>query len=257
MRTVVPMPVRASYRAVGFQRGPKQAAPWRWTVSGRTLAVILPTGYRVLSWAPLGGGLRHADLIVNHQIEKNDRAAAEAPLIYLGRLLRAMGHDRRAAVAMMTGASVANAAYACARGPRYLAGAWCTAGASNALRVGDPARVETTAPGTINLIVAVSQPLSRAAMVEAVQIAVEARVLAVQSARLRSVRSGRFATGTGTDCVAVASPAPIAAARTQKAAKADMRVRPEPYCGKHTRLGELIGRAVLKSCGEALARRAN
>ncbi len=141
---------------------------------------------------------------------------------------------------MMTGAQMKKAASTTEKRGDMIVTAWCTAGCSNALRVGDPASVETTAPGTINLIVLINRALSGVAMVEAIQIATEARVAAVLAARVKSVLSGKPATGTGTDCIVVAAldngPA-------------------HSYCGKHTRLGELIGRAAYRSCSLALARR--
>ena len=79
-------------------------------------------------------------------------------------------------------------------------------GISNALRVGNRATVLSTHAGTINLIVVMNRPLTRAAMVEAVQIATEARALAVLEAGIKSVRSGAPATGTGTHCIAIAAP---------------------------------------------------
>jgi len=60
---------------------------------------------------------------------------------------------------------------------------------------------------------------------------------AVQEAGIMSTRSKRPATRTGTDCIVVASPS---------------RGRPQQYCGKHTLLGELIGKAALRSCARAL-----
>lgn len=145
---------------------------------------------------------------------------------------------------MMTGAQVARAGHAVAARGSLAVGAWCTAGFSNALRAGDRATVASTRAGTINLIVVTNRPMTRAAMVEAIHIAAEARALAVLEARISSVRSGAPATGTGTDCIAIA--APLAAARGRGA---------ERYCGKHTLLGELIARAVLQSCARAIARR--
>jgi adenosylcobinamide amidohydrolase len=216
--------------------------PWRWTVRGRTLMVSFAAPCRVLSWAPLGGGLRRALLVGNHQVREDERAAAEAPAAYLARVVSTMGHDPAGAVMMMTGASVGHAGHACARHGRITVAAWCTAGCSNALRVGDAATVEHHGTGTVNLIVAVSEPLSVAAMAEAAQLAVEARVVAMHEGGVRSVVSGAVATGTGTDCVALAC-----AMRRRGALR---------YCGKHTRLGELIGRSVLKSCALALKRHA-
>lgn len=198
-----------------------------------------PTPYRTLGWAPLGGGYGSTRVVSNHQVDVGDRHATEFPSVFLRRRISKLEPAARGAVAMMTGARVVNAAYVCARRGALSVAAWCTAGCSNALRAGDRATVADTRPGTINLIVAISQPLAPSAMVEAIQIATEARVLAVQQSGIISMRSGLPATGTGTDCIVVAAP---------------IGARAHPWCGKHTLLGELIARAALKSCARAIAR---
>ncbi|MBF6558899.1 MAG: adenosylcobinamide amidohydrolase [Candidatus Binataceae bacterium] len=247
-----------------------RCGPWRWTIADRTLAVWLPAPYLALGWAPLGGGLGPADLIVNHQIEMGDRAATEAPGAYLWRVVgelerhegaaklqheangphRAIGardaDGARRAVAMMTGAEIARAGVAAMRRGGLIAAAWCTAGCSNALRAGDRATAGAPAVGTINLIVTINRPLNGAAMAEAIQIATEARVIAVQAAGVVSVVSGKPATGTGTDCITMAAPAP----------DRENRDGTIVYCGKHTVAGELIARAVMRSCAIALRRAA-
>ena len=247
----------------------------------RTLAVALPEPWLVLSWAPLRGGFTRVNLMVNHQVELGERAATEAPQAHLRGIVRRLRCDPRSAgalgcagnsigakttadavgavgaVGMMTGAKVARVGYAKLEREGLAIGAWSTAGCSNALRVGDRAtvgvpravetktrRAQTLEPGTINIIVAISQPLSRSALAEALQIAVEARVAAVQKAGVTSVLSGAVATGTGTDCIAVAAPIALPSNRANTII----------YCGKHTLPGELIGRAVMRSCGTALAR---
>jgi adenosylcobinamide amidohydrolase len=239
-----------------------QCGPWRWTIRDRTLAVFLPASYLTLGWAPLGGGLRRADVIVNHQIEVDDRAATGAPRAYLQRIVRAIDRSPRQAVAgrnaaaqrsavgqrraigMMTGADVARAGIAVTRRGKLLVAAWCTAGCTNALRAGDRARARPPRVGTINLIVVINQPCERSALVEAIQIATEARVIAMHMAEVASVISGLPATGTGTDCITVAVPEP------KRARRNDTIV----YCGKHTITGELIARAVMRSCALALGR---
>ena len=187
----------------------------------------------------MGGGFSRARVVANHQVSDDDPRATEAPLWYLRRTIRDLAIDPRGVVAMMTGANVGRAAYAFAGRGSLLAGAWCTAGCTNALRVGDRATFAAAAPGTINLIVALNESFEDGALAEAVQISTEARVVAVQGAKVTSKRSGKPATGTGTDCLVVAAPFGKAAHR---------------YCGKHTVAGELIGRAVLASCARALAR---
>ena len=193
----------------------------------------------MLSWAPLNGGAYRAHAIVNHQVASDDRAATERPGPYLQAMVRRLGLAPGAAVAMMTGADVRKAGYATGRRGALMVAAWCTAGCSNALRIGDPATVGKVRPGTINIAVVINQPLSGCAMAEALAMATEARVAAVQDAGISSTRTRRPATGTGTDCVVIASP---------------MRGRTHDYCGKHTLIGELIGKAAMRSCASALRR---
>jgi adenosylcobinamide amidohydrolase len=217
--------------------------PWRWFVCDRTLAVVLPVRYDALGSAPLGGGFRRVSQILNHQVAIGDRIATEAPAARLRRVARNLGFKPAETTAMMTGAAVGRAAAALARRSKLVVGAWCTAGLSNALRIGDRATADYSAPGTINLIVAIDRPMSRPALVEAVQIAVEARTTAMLDARVASVSSARPATGTGTDCVIVAAPS----------ASAEFPA-PLIYCGMHTVAGELLGRAVYASVTRAIAR---
>jgi adenosylcobinamide kinase/adenosylcobinamide-phosphate guanylyltransferase len=146
---------------------------------------------------------------------------------------------------MMTAANVRRGAFVTTRRRELAVSAWCSAGCSNALRVGDRATAFSPQPGTINIAVAINQRVTAAALAEALQLAVEARVLAVQQASLMSVRSGLRATGTGTDCIVVTAPD----------TSVDERRGLIGYCGKHTVLGELIGRVVLKCCTIALNRR--
>jgi adenosylcobinamide amidohydrolase len=218
--------------------------PWQWRLSASTVVIELPMRYRILGWAPMGGGLKRAAVILNHQIALDDRAAVESPRACLARLARSLGFRPTDTVAMMTGANVARGACVTMRRRELAVTAWCSAGCSNVLRVGDRATAFSEQPGTINIAVAINQRVTTAVLAEALQLAVEARVLAVQQAQLLSVRSGMPATGTGTDCIVVAAP--------------DNSVNEDGvvigYSGKHTILGELIGRAVMESCTIALNR---
>jgi adenosylcobinamide amidohydrolase len=212
------------------------APPWNWQIAERTLIIRLNEIHRVLSWASLGGGWRYASTIINHQIAEDDRAATEQPRRYLNGITRLLRLNSRSVAAMMTAADVRKPGYAVARQGDLMVGAWCTAGCSNALRIGDPATAFAT-PGTINLAVAINQRLSGSAMAEALAMATEARVAAVYESGILSMRTKQPATGTGTDCIVVAS---------------SRRGQTHHYCGKHTLLGELIGKAALRSCGKAL-----
>jgi len=119
---------------------------------------------------------------------------------------------------------------------------FATVGCGNALSVGDPASVaiEQTAPSllhTINMILTIQPGLRDEALVEAIQIGTEGRVRALYEAGIWSSLSHLAATGTGTDCIAVVS---LGAER-------------ERYCGKHTQLGELIGRAAYDAVRKGIA----
>ena len=100
-----------------------------------------------------------------------------------------------------------------------------TVGLSNAERVGN--RVDRTGHdwGTINVALRLNRSLTEVALVEVMSIAVEARTAAVMDVDM-PLGPGR-ATGTGTDCVAVAA----------------FEGR-ERYAGLHTDIGEAAGRAV-------------
>jgi len=208
--------------------------PWTATVCERTLVVSFPTLYRVLGWAPLNGGFGAARTIVNHQV-RTDEYFTQEPEIFLRALAQRLGLAAPI-VGMMTGVKIERLVRRVEQRDSPAIECFATIGLSNALAVGDPATYEEN-PGTINLIVAVNSPLTAAALVEAVAIATEAKVRALYAAGVKSTVSEALATGTGTDCVAIACPPGESAYR---------------YCGKHTTLGELLGRVVYEAVAEGL-----
>lgn len=100
-----------------------------------------------------------------------------------------------------------------------------TVGFSNAERVGHRVDRSRETWGTINVAVRLNMGLTQAALLEAMSITVQARTAAVMDVGYR-ISSG-LATGTGTDCVAVAAP-----------------LGKERYAGLHTAVGEAVGGAV-------------
>jgi adenosylcobinamide amidohydrolase len=103
-----------------------------------------------------------------------------------------------------------------------------TVGLANALRAGDPPGPFVSI-GTINLLCSVDIPLQKEALLEGLAIATEAKAAALFDAGVTSRRTGLPATGTGTDCVVIASAIGPA---------------PAQYAGKHTDVGAAIGMAV-------------
>jgi adenosylcobinamide amidohydrolase len=117
-----------------------------------------------------------------------------------------------------------------------------TAGVSNAKRAGERAewrsidhRVDQT--GTINVIIITNALLSPAAMVEAIVTVTEAKAVALEESGVISPQTGRLATGTGTDALAIVGgfgPPEIL------------------YCGKHVLFGEMLATATIQAITQAL-----
>lgn len=215
---------------------PRDLISWATTIRDRTLIVAFPTPYRVLSWAPLHGGFTEARTILNHQVQTEAYPAHE-PGVFLHSLAQQL-NVHAPVVGLMTGVKLERLVRRVSQYDAILIECFATVGLSNALAVGDPATYEEQ-PGTINLILVVNQPIADAALVEAVAVITEAKVRALYAATVKSTISDALATGTGTDCVAVACPlgAPAYA-----------------YCGKHTRLGELFGQAVSEAVAKGIRR---
>ena len=213
-------------------------ASWRLADDPAALVVRLARPCRVASFAPFGGGLRDAvEAIVNHGVVRGERRATEEPDVHLAAVACRLGLDPAKTVALMTGVEPRRVRSAVVTDDGLTVLALVTAGLANALRVGDPATAPSALPGTINLILVVDAPLRDEALLECLSLATEARTLACVEAGVPSRVSGRTATGTGTDCIAVAAPGGEPALR---------------YAGKHTRIGELVGRAVLEAAGPAI-----
>jgi adenosylcobinamide amidohydrolase len=217
-------------------------APFAVRVDQDALIVSFPAPVRALSWAVLNGGFCHADHIINHHVSGGDARFCDQPARWLEEAASRLGLEG-VVVAMATAVQIKDFVQVSVADAGNEVTCFATVGCGNALSVGDPAlaAAEEPAPSplhTINMIVAVQPGLRDEAMVEAIQIATEGRVRALYEAGIRSSISSLAATGTGTDCIAVVS-------------RGGERAR---YCGKHTRLGELIGRTAYSAVKSALAR---
>jgi adenosylcobinamide amidohydrolase len=180
--------------------------------------------------------LGEARTLLNHHV-RTDEYPARNPEDFLRTLAERFGF-KTPLVGLMTGVKMERLVRRVERCNSFTLECFATVGLSNALAAGDPATYEER-PGTINLIVVTTHPLTTATLVEAVEITTEAKVRALYAAGVKSTVSDTLATGTGTDCVAIACP------------------RGEPayqYCGKHTQLGELLGRVVYGAVTEGLWR---
>ena len=129
----------------------------------------------------------------------------------------------------------------------------CTGGVEgNAGRAGDPATIyehdgtyeritgeEPVLHGTINTMLFINRELTPGAMVRTVMTATEAKTAVLQELAVNSLYSNRLATGTGTDQIGVA-------------ARLDTGM-PLRFAGKHSVLGELIGKTVHDAIKETLS----
>lgn len=190
---------------------------------------------RVLSFAPHRPGFASARRILWRQVRDADLPPDLDAGAWLGEQVRQAGHGD--AVAMLTSCDIGDWQQACAGPVTCIA----TVGLGNVERIGwrQPPRPGW---GTINIVVAIAEGLTRPAMIEALSIVAEARTAAVIEQGIALPQG--VATGTGTDCIAIAAPA----GRTG-------------FVGLHTALGESIGKAthmaVTRGCAVWQARQAN
>jgi len=187
------------------------------------LELDLGTRHRVLSWSLNAPGFVDAARIFWREVRNADLPPDMDVSGWLQDQLREKGQPD--AVTMLTSRDLD--AYETARATVDGVTATCvaTVGLSNGERVG--ARVDRRAKdwGTINLAICLDTALGDAALIETLSIATQARTAAVMAVGYR-LPTG-LATGTGTDCIAVAAPAG--------------QVR---FAGLHTPIGEAVGRAV-------------
>ena len=201
------------------------------------IAFIAPFPCRVLSSAVLNGGLTGTRSLLNLRVDKHQPPPWPSPRDTLSAQAQKLALPQPV-TGMMTAASMKSLGTAQADDGGLMVQCWVTAGLSNLLRAGDPAD-GVPVPGTINIWLYINQPLTDAALAEALILLTESKVTAVRDAGLQSPVSHLPASGTGTDSHAVICPQSSADGLD--------------YCGKHPRAGELIGRTVLSACQQSIS----
>ncbi|OPX78770.1 MAG: Adenosylcobinamide amidohydrolase [Methanosaeta sp. PtaB.Bin039] len=225
----------------------------------------LMTPHRVLSTCRSSAGGMHDDLmyLYNHQScepagchmnARMCRLAMESPEDYRREVADRHNLPFQKCATLGTAANMNNAAICHERFCDLEVVTICTGGVEgNAGRAGDPAsyyepqddsakgqkdRGCNMRPGTINAMIFINRELTPGAMVAAVITATEAKTAALQELEVPSRYSDGLATGTGTDQIAVAS---------------ELGGNVLSYAGKHSKLGELIGRTMHDAVLRALA----
>lgn len=189
------------------------------TLHDTWLTADLGRAMQVLSFAPYRPGFVTADRVLIRQVRNDDLGPAVDALGWLEAQVQAQGCPD--AVAMLTSRALRH----CCCASQGLAHSVATVGLGNAERIGHRRVVRDTGYGTINIILQLRAGLSQTAMLEAMTLMAEARTAAIMDAGLK-LPAG-VATGTGTDCIALACD-----------------TGDQLFVGKHSELGQMIGGAV-------------
>ncbi len=188
--------------------------------------------------------------------------AAQDPSAYRNEVAKAHNLEPKLCATLMTAANMRHAAVSALSFKDLTVVAVVTAGVEgNAGRIGDPAggyegangyedltgssdfkkNEDPNKPGTINTMLFINKPLTAGALTRTIMTATEAKVAALQELAVNSRYSDGLATGTGTDQIAVA-------------AAYDATWPPITSAGKHSKLGELIGKTVKEAVKASLLR---
>lgn len=203
---------------------------------GTTFLVSSTDKLKVLGSPVLGGGLTEARHIINHTVDKdyyNDSPERDLEKVAEGLKLTPD------VLGLMTAVDVAHTVLSHANQNGFRVITLCTAGIGNPGVAGmHPGEVSVGyKPGTINLIVLIDGNLTRAAMVNAIVTATEAKTRALFKAKV-SLPSGELVTGTTTDSIVIACTG---------------RGQAHRYAGTATEIGYLIGLTVYKAVGQGIA----
>ncbi|MEW6085760.1 MAG: adenosylcobinamide amidohydrolase [Chloroflexota bacterium] len=190
-----------------------------------------PRPLNALSSGVVGGGFQKTRHILNLKVDKN--YAGANPAADLRRFAREKGiHENF--IGMMTAASVGAAVPVFLTEHGLTVGALVTMGMSNAACAGVTPPFLPNSAGTINIILLLQARLSRAALVNAVITATEAKTAVLSELGYRA-QDGHPATGTSTDSMVIA------------AANEGDTIQ---YAGTATLAGWLIARAVRQSISQ-------
>jgi adenosylcobinamide amidohydrolase len=180
-----------------------------------------PQPLLVVSSAPLGGGIGQRNWVINAQVPSD--YARRDPEAHLGQLASAQGLSGPG-VGMLTAVDLRTVCSDEDGGVRADVSVGITL-PTWAAAPDDPVEEPPRGPGTINIVVVVPERLGRAAMVNAVITATEAKTQALWDA-------GVAATGTASDAVCVACPDEGLA---------------QPFGGPRSQWGARLARAVYRA----------
>ncbi|NLP36266.1 MAG: adenosylcobinamide amidohydrolase [Firmicutes bacterium] len=221
---------------------------------GQSVVVKFAGKRYVISTGPINGGY-HENLtsVFNHDLNPPEGMpkVLRAPTYEEHMILVAkdLGLDPKRTSGLGTSVPMENVSVKQAEDKGLEVTAIATAGVEiNAGRAGDPAAYDERylanegESGTINIILLISAKLTPGALARSLITITEAKTAALQELMIDSRYSSGLATGTGTDGIIAVSNAESDIVLTN--------------AGKHTRLGELIGKTVKDAVKEALFKQA-
>ena len=220
------------------------------TRRGQALIISFNGRRDVLSTAAINGGLQK-DLkwVFNHdcKIGGQKDAPIKAPTYagHMAVIAGMLGLDPAYASGLSTAADMVNVAIESQTHEDLTVTAAVTGGIDvNGGRVGDPAGwhevdgVSLPVGGTINILLHIDAHLTEGALTRALVTCTEAKTAALQELLAPSLFSSGIATGSGTDGTIIITNPDAYPMLT--------------YAGKHSKLGELIGRTVMSAVKKAL-----
>ena len=203
-----------------------------------------------ISTSELNGGYKkNFKIAFNHYVSQENIDFLENHSIkdYLIRQSGILGIDSKFTTGLLTSAQMENACVVTKQYRNLEVSAITTAGVRvNASRAGDSASYyEENGDfqfdvGTINVIILTNVCLGPGTLANGLVTATEAKTVALSNLRIPSQFSNGFATGTGTDGIAIFSNS-----------ESDNMLS---NAGKHSKLGELIAKCVIESISEAIKR---
>ena len=216
------------------------------------ISVFFSSPRRVLSSAVVGGGASKATAIINLRTT-SEEAHSHKPETLIRNFLK----DKQLtapAVGLLTAAPMEHAqfVYVEEKGIKVLS--IVTAGVSNALNISDRSFTDFTGesgedpwdedpwdenPGTINIINITNASLQNDCMVSSVITTTEAKSAALFDLKIKSVATGKQATGTGTDSVVIVC-----------GDKINIK-----YAGGHTLFGQLLAYAACTGIKNSLLKK--
>jgi len=201
------------------------------TLNQPWLIARLPGLFRIAGWSLNRPGMTEADAVAWLEVRDADLPLGVDPLALLNRRLAEQGLDN--AAGLMTARDVRRYCLAASADETVRVEALITLGLTNGSILdeqGQPSGPVGAFPiGTINLLVALSEPLGDGALLEALALAATARTAAL-------LADGGRIVGTGTDCILIACP-PAAQGQC--------------YAGLHTAIGRNLTQAVYQATRQA------